>query len=237
MKRLIMIVLSMILVLVGCGGGGSLRTAVRSPDGLHKHLGSSTVALVMTSESGVVHPFCTGVWVSETEILTAGHCVADEDEDGNPLDVVGYEEHYVIETEVHEFLDTPSAIHLGKVVAVDEVHDLALIRAVKSGVPSHEVASLAGELPGVGEHVYAVGHPKGLYWSHAEGMVSAYRSESNIGAVIQVDATVWYGNSGGGLFDRDGNLIGICSQLTRVPHMNLYVHLDSIKRFMKLDCR
>jgi len=88
-------------------------------------------------------------------------------------------------------------------------------------------------MPALGEHVYSVGHPKGMYWTFAEGTVSAYRENTVIGEAVQVNATVWYGNSGGGVFDSSGNLVGICSRLTRVPMMNYFVHLDSVKRMLK----
>ena len=88
-------------------------------------------------------------------------------------------------------------------------------------------------MPGIGEHIFVVGHPRGMYWTYAEGTVSAYRNESSVGKVVQVNATVWFGNSGGGVFDADGKLLGICSRLTKVPQMNYYVHLDSVKKFLK----
>jgi len=215
---------------MGCGS--SLRTPVRAADGLHQHIGQSSAALVKFNKDGDVMPFCTAVWVSHDELLTAGHCVAhDDDESGG--DPVGDKLYYVVQKEVKEVVDDPAALHLAKVKAFDADHDLALIKAVEAGIPEHEVASLASEMPGVGEHIFVVGHPRGMYWTFVEGTVSAYRDESVIGKVVQVNATVWYGNSGGGVFDRDGNLIGICSRLTRVPMMNLFVHLDSAKKFLK----
>ena len=74
-----------------------------------------------------------------------------------------------------------------------------------------------------------------MYYTHAEGTVSAYRGDesSGIGKVVQVNATIWFGNSGGGVFDYQGRLVGICSRLTRVPMMNYFVHLDSVKRLVK----
>lgn len=244
MKRLFAIITGLILLvsLSNCASSGS-KTPIRSPDSLHTHIGESTVALVaqqvfikQDKETGEIEkvdikilPYCTGVWISEDEILTAGHCVAGEDK-ADPVDAKIY---YVAPKEVKEVYDDPAAIHLGKVVAYDEDHDLALIKAARGGLVPHQVSKFASELPGLGEHIYVVGHPKGMYWSYAEGTVSAYREESVVGKVVQVNATVWFGNSGGGVFDGSGNLVGICSRLTRVPMMNYYVHLDSVKKFVK----
>jgi len=242
MKRLLVITLAMVLGLVGCGS--SLKTPVKSPDALHAHIGESTVALVHfkvnlhKDESGEIdntsveiRPHCTGVWISQDEIVTAGHCV-EREEGGDP---VGEKTYYVVNKEVKEVMDDPAAIHKAKVVAFDADHDLALIKADVGGLPEHEAAGFASEMPALGEHVYSVGHPKGMYYTHAEGTVSAYRGEesSGIGKVVQVNATIWFGNSGGGVFDSSGNLVGICSRLTRVPFMNYYVHLDSVKSMVK----
>jgi S1-C subfamily serine protease len=219
----------LILTLVACSS--SLKTPVRSPDSLHSHLGSSTVALVMTREDGDVRPYCTGVWVSPDEILTAKHCIEREVE-GVDVDPLGSKVYYVIEKEVHESGEDPAAIHLGHVKAIDVDHDLAIVVAKAAGIPAHEYVTFASEMPALGEDIYVVGHPRGLYWSYVKGQVSAYRYDSSdVGPVVQVDATVWFGNSGGGVFDGSGKLVGICSRLTRVPHMNYFIHLDSVKKF------
>jgi len=242
MKHLFLIVLVMLVELTGCKT--SLNTPVRARDSLHSHIGESTVALVhfkvtlhrdengeIDDASISVQPHCTGVWVSETEIVTAAHCVAGEE----GMDPVGEKAYYVINKEVKEVMGDPAALHKGKVVAFDEEHDVSLIKADEGGLPAHEVASLASEMPALGEHVYSVGHPKGMYWTYAEGTVSAYRGgeSSEIGKVIQVNATIWFGNSGGGVFDSGGNLVGICSRLTRVPFMNYYAHVDYVKKMLK----
>ncbi|CAJ2377530.1 MAG: hypothetical protein IBGAMO2_70001 [Arenicellales bacterium IbO2] len=60
----------------------------------------------------------------------------------------------------------------------------------------------------IGEKVYALGAPKGLDLSLSEGVISQLRKSRNA-RFIQTDAAISPGSSGGGLFDRDGNLIGI----------------------------
>jgi S1-C subfamily serine protease len=64
----------------------------------------------------------------------------------------------------------------------------------------------------VGETVRAVGHPYGLLWSLTEGIVSAVkRYEPFFGEklMIQIDAATNPGNSGGPIYDMDGDIIGI----------------------------
>lgn len=60
----------------------------------------------------------------------------------------------------------------------------------------------------VGEHAYTIGTPKGLELTLAEGIVSSKRSADGT-RYIQTSAPISPGSSGGGLFDAQGNLIGI----------------------------
>lgn len=66
-------------------------------------------------------------------------------------------------------------------------------------------------LPAVGSEVYVIGHPVGLGWTVTRGIVSAVRKAGEIAPIelIQTDAAISAGNSGGPLLDRDGRLVGI----------------------------
>ena len=63
----------------------------------------------------------------------------------------------------------------------------------------------------IGEDVYAVGSPKGLDLSLSTGVISQLRQTTDA-RYIQTDAAISPGSSGGGLFDSDGNLIGILTR-------------------------
>ncbi len=60
----------------------------------------------------------------------------------------------------------------------------------------------------IGEHVYAVGSPKGLELTFSEGVVSGLRENEGV-HMIQTSAPISPGSSGGGLFDEQGQLVGI----------------------------
>jgi serine protease Do len=66
----------------------------------------------------------------------------------------------------------------------------------------------------VGEQVYAIGNPEGLEKSISQGIISNKRKDRG-GYVLQTDATVSFGSSGGGLFDKNGDLIGITNSVDR----------------------
>jgi len=64
----------------------------------------------------------------------------------------------------------------------------------------------------VGESVFAIGNPLGLGWSYSRGAISAvrrYGSEHRLLRMIQAQLPLNPGNSGGGLYDEAGVLIGI----------------------------
>jgi S1-C subfamily serine protease len=64
----------------------------------------------------------------------------------------------------------------------------------------------------VGEGVFAIGNPLGLGWSYSRGAISAirrYSHEQDLLRMIQAQLPLNPGNSGGGLYDEAGALIGI----------------------------
>ena len=64
----------------------------------------------------------------------------------------------------------------------------------------------------ISEAVFAIGNPVGLGWSYGKGVVSAIRKQSHASGslrMIQTQTPLNPGNSGGGLYDEHGNLVGI----------------------------
>ena len=63
-----------------------------------------------------------------------------------------------------------------------------------------------------GKRVFAVGNPMELYWTYTEGVISGLRrqkqSDQSI-TIYQTQTPINYGNSGGGLYDMTGSLIGV----------------------------
>ena len=60
----------------------------------------------------------------------------------------------------------------------------------------------------VGERVYSIGTPSGLEQTLGEGLISGLRERDGV-KFIQTSAPISPGSSGGGLFDRHGNLVGV----------------------------
>jgi len=79
----------------------------------------------------------------------------------------------------------------------------------------------------IGESVYSVGSPKGLENTLGQGIISGKRELSGL-KLIQTTAQILKGSSGGGLFDRFGNLIGITTfKLADSEGLNFAIAIDS----------
>ncbi len=104
-----------------------------------------------------------------------------------------------------------------RTVGLDEPSDLALLKIEAEGLPRARFGD--SDALRVGEWVLAIGSPFGLEFSAAAGIVSAKgrsmptRSAYNYMSFIQSDVAINQGNSGGPLFNLDGEVVGINSQI------------------------
>lgn len=120
--------------------------------------------------------------------------------------------HVVSDTEEVQVTFSDGASFVGKVANRTEAElDTATVKVDR--YPGFRgIAAIRCEPLKVGEEVYAIGHPLGRLWTVTFGRVSAVR-----GASVQLDATILPGNSGGGLFDKSGRLVGLPNKLALMP--------------------
>ncbi|HCR66555.1 MAG TPA: serine protease, partial [Oceanicaulis sp.] len=96
------------------------------------------------------------------------------------------------------------------VVGSDPATDIAVLR-VQSETPLPVVAFGDSEAARVGEWVVAIGNPFGLGGSLTAGVISARGREigGRYDDYLQTDVAINRGNSGGPLFNMDGDVIGV----------------------------
>ena len=104
-------------------------------------------------------------------------------------------------------------VSIGQVIAHSAVKDLALIRTSGGTYPFLRLSG--GGHAGIGNDVIAIGTPKGLDWSVSRGIVSAIRMRG-FTRMVQTDAAINTGNSGGPLIDlATGLVIGVNTLTTQ----------------------
>jgi S1-C subfamily serine protease len=103
------------------------------------------------------------------------------------------------------------------VKASDPDHDIAVLSPAR--LPGVVVPAVLGGGAQVGDEAFTVGHPLGLTGSLSAGVISGLdrsfplASGRTMGGMIQFDAAVNPGNSGGPLLNRNGEVIGIVTGL------------------------
>ena len=147
----------------------------------------------------------SGIIISEDGyILTNNHIVSTSSS----------ESYYEISdaTKVTVTLFNDETEYEAKIIGKDEQTDLAVIKIEKSGLSKAEFAD--SDNIKVGEFAMAVGNPLGMQSSITCGVVSAVNrevtdSDGKNFTLIQTDAAINSGNSGGALVNSEGKIIGI----------------------------
>ena len=106
-------------------------------------------------------------------------------------------------------LNENSKEYSARIIGADATTDLALIKIDAKNLPAIVVAN--SDNVKVGEWVLAVGNPLGLNNTVTAGIVSAKARSmgQGVSSMIQTDAAINQGNSGGALVNTRGELIGI----------------------------
>lgn len=118
--------------------------------------------------------------------------------------------HVLQNSDTAEILTQDEQTYTAKVVGKDPISDLALIKV--DGRYDFSYVKIADELPRVGDWVLAVGNPFGLGGTVTAGIVSARHRNIDLASsedLIQIDAPINRGDSGGPSFDSNGNVIGV----------------------------
>lgn len=191
----------------------------------------AVVAIGFVSDAGVDDPvmrfksFCSGVVIHPGVILTNKHCTSIDK--NRPLVL-----------QFHNGATTHAVVvGVGKTVdaAILSFDPRFTLRTVQIAMHSNRV----------GDHVFAVGMPQGYKWTVTFGRVSNPDQQlpddpfEQYGPNhwLQFDAAVNGGNSGGGLFDESGFLIGIVTLKNyRAEGIGMAIPIDkmfdAIKEFL-----
>ena len=124
--------------------------------------------------------------------------------------------------EITVTLNENSKEYSARIIGADKTTDLALIKIDAKQLPAIVIAN--SDNVKVGEWVLAVGNPLGLNNTVTAGIVSAKARQmggEGVTSMIQTDAAINQGNSGGALVNTRGELIGINAMLASTTGSNI----------------
>ena len=177
---------------------------VKDTSGLQSIVQRVKQAIVLLSTSANVDPtsdptqngLCAGVAIDDKgHFLTNFHCVYKQ----NFIKLIYYDE-------------TDYEMYDVNVIGLDPLADLALLQVIGDVKPkSYIKISKDSSNMKEGDEVYAMGHPMGMAWTLTKGIISSnerYARHPYI-KVLQTDAAINKGNSGGPLLNMKGEIVGI----------------------------
>lgn len=201
------------LGLAGCTSGGgataAAATVTASPSSSSTTTGGSSAsgqalpALVHQLEPSVVTIFTSAglgsgvVYKADGTIVTNEHVVRDAT---NGMVIVGFADGQRV---------------TGKVLAADPLVDVAVVKVNRNNLPTPAYRT---DLPQVGEEDVVIGSPLGLSGTVTSGIISglhrdlpgaASQGNQALADLIQTDAPISPGNSGGAVLDMQGRVIGL----------------------------
>ena len=166
-------------------------------------------------------PYCSATKISPQFLVSAAHCVEEHVwHEGNLLPDIGKQLYYL-----EPWNNIPQVATVAK---IDRELDIVLLR-IQSACPC---ASL-GEMPKTGDGVAAVGYPMGMgIQVLTEGRWQGLLDQIYANHTAQIA----YGNSGGGVFNAKGDLVGVNSKVAFagaiIPHLAIAIRTDVMRKFL-----
>ncbi|WP_010247806.1 anti-sigma-I factor RsgI family protein [Acetivibrio cellulolyticus] len=117
------------------------------------------------------------------------------------------------------------------IVKMDKKTDLAILKTVKDpGVKALETDTKP--VLDKGDRIAAIGSQNGNKYAVSEGSIVGFKKRASID-LIQIEVPLLKGNSGGPLFDMEGNVIGIASYGVSDNSLNLAIPIDYVSGWIK----
>ena len=196
---------------------------------------ANTTNIVQNCMASVV-----GVYISESTTTFTGETQEQDTGAGSGV-IITTDGYIVTNNHVVEGLGNISVYlqdgtkYPATLIGKDSFSDLAVIKIEAENLPAATLGNSVNTA--VGSTVYAIGNPLGLFTSSvSRGIISGLDRTITIDGVsmtlMQTDAAVNPGNSGGGLFNAEGELIGVVNAKTAsvdVEGLGFAIPIDSAK--------
>ena len=122
----------------------------------------------------------------------------------------------------HKFLKVEGLLHS------DQEHDLVILKVKAEKLSAVKIANI--EQLTIGEKVYVISSPEGFENTISDGILSGIRAIDPKTKILQITAPVSEGSSGGPVFNKNGEVIGIATFLMEgAQNLNFAMSIDLIK--------
>ena len=177
---------------------------------------ASTVLLEMKDANGSPAGQGSGFFVGEGLIATNYHVIQKASQGNAKL--VHHQRRFEIEG----------------YTAMDPEHDLAILKVANRSIPALPLGN--SDTVEISETVYTVGNPRGLEGTFSQGHISNIHPEGTPrvhGKVLQFNAPISRGSSGGAILNSTGEVIGIVAE-TRDDgqNLNFAIPVNALKTLM-----
>lgn len=163
---------------------------------LVKKTKTAVVLITVKDAFGIERGQGTGFFVSSRDIITNHHVIKG-----------------AASVSVQTYDSTKMSVL--RIVAIDTVNDLAMIRIDRDPGKHAGRLELNTAVPEIGERVYVIGSPLGLEQTVSDGIVASIRSVEGVSETIQFTAPISSGSSGSPLMNDQGKVIGVVRSTTR----------------------
>jgi len=120
------------------------------------------------------------------------------------------------------------AFDVDGIINLDKENDIAILKANANNLPVVKLGDL--EKIGIGEKIYVISSPKGLENTLSDGILSGKREIAPNRIILQITAPISSGSSGGPVFNKNGQVIGVATFLLKESqNLNFAMPVDVIK--------
>lgn len=154
---------------------------------IYKNSKNSVVLIVSYDSMGIPSSLGSGFYFEKEKIATNFHVI----EQASKI--------------VFKHIGEKSFNEVDKILSFSKNLDLAILSVSKQGKP---LIIENDSTVDIGEKVIAIGNPRGLEGSVSEGIISAIRGDKDL-KYFQITTPISPGSSGGPLFNKNGNVIGV----------------------------
>lgn len=180
----------------------------------------------------------TIIWSKKGEkmkILTAAHVVVDLR--GKWLEMVLTTD-YDKDFQIQASLAYSNKLKVLKVVKVDKEDDLAILEGVEDEVADGAYVKVSNDFPNIGDPIWVIGSPLMEEGTLTTGVISNMNRADPQRKLYRISAPIFFGNSGGGVFNANMELVGVANSIhiivfmVTVPGAGYCVSLERIRKFL-----